>query len=548
VKTDTSVGDPKLLNVDDAGFSTRRAFLNACGLLQGRKVQYLNPLKDPDLIEQILESTDKGTFVEDKIACDAWDPIRSVESVDYSEACIMKTTLSAIFQHVDIYNRIPLIVEELILRDPVFSVKLPGLGSSSSTDDVTPANAAGVAKITSRDIVRHVFEVNFKLLVGRFPKAEEIAVAISASDEWRKMIAVKGIGDMSKKTRFLNLMRELLSKESPFLNTAKTGLDWTNWNVLSSVMQPLMVSPMINFADISTAFYELLEVHQDWLHKICNAENEETSPSMDSAPSSPQRQISPELSTLTESTETGDSSDSSERPYNMGERNRIQPKQNQPASGSPKKSSPKNIPQLPTSTSQTSIASSTPSFPSSDVKSVQCSSHCPAFRSRGEQLADLCVLETIRCRHPFPIVERVVKRDISNGHTTLKKNTQIFIEYDQFTCGNVCPATGARARHPRVFDPSRWAQPECPFSAIPFAAGPRRCYGQKVARSELSKLMYAYCLNWENFEPKVGHEFSGRNNDDAAGDVSYLLGVLGRCLRDSLLHRFGIIKVYGKHD
>ncbi len=201
------------------------------------------------------------------------------------------------------------------------------------------------------------------------------------------------------------------------------------------------------------------------------------------------------------------------------------------------------------------------------------------------------VLEGMRCAHPFPILERTVTKDVfeeATGDVRFKKGTQVFIEYDQYVQGekSTCPVSGMMASSgmgssacpflaaqqeqqtkgsesgsskptdstsslptatelnayeeetPSLFDPNRWHdEKKCRFRAVPFGAGVRRCFGQKVARVILRKLLVAYAHNWDRFCPSKGHAFSGRNNDDDPGDTLYVAKSLARILLQGLQYR-----------
>ena len=133
-------------------------------------------------------------------------------------------------------------------------------------------------------------------------------------------------------------------------------------------------------------------------------------------------------------------------------------------------------------------------------------------------------LEAIRLRHPFPVLERELKREFSSAGKRYAPGTQIFVMLDQF-------------EQDRKFDPERWLQApaENPYAAIPFAAGPRMCVGKPIALELLSGLLGELLLEFpeDRVQPQLGHRFSGREND-ARGTLKealYQLGVFARGLR-----------------
>eukprot|EP00391_Amoebophrya_sp_Ameob2_P011768 CAMPEP_0178997406 /NCGR_PEP_ID=MMETSP0795-20121207/8906_1 /TAXON_ID=88552 /ORGANISM="Amoebophrya sp., Strain Ameob2" /LENGTH=2133 /DNA_ID=CAMNT_0020689903 /DNA_START=1017 /DNA_END=7418 /DNA_ORIENTATION=- len=670
------------------GNNERRVFLRLLGLIQGTPVDFLDPVEEPELIEKVLEGSNKGHFIEDLIACPAWQPVRSVESVQYHEAMRMKESLSHVFARTRVFDRIDSIIDECVARDPCLSrnsalsnmaksnstcttvdcsdsernlsmsqqislvstdstdspsivpsrdhsivgsqtgsddgekiVSEPedggGNGNSCSTGSTAAGSSGEVGGLTRQessvggtastssssrprtsstghafsppargsrgseckggsasstasspkkgvaalpkkgipatsasedggpiagcaDVTRHSFEIFFKVLTDRFPTESESRMAHAAVDEWRKMIAMKGQADSEKKVEFVDFMRRSL-KESPFFQSNAPApreesnytnandqdhhaadeqegstsvapppkqvvkrttsekmadeyvFNWDDMNCLSCVLQPMIISPMINFADVFTSMKTILDRHPHWREEI----------------------VAP-----TKFSET-----------------------------------PAGIVPSPNVGAQLGLKE----------------------RTRSEEVADKVILEGMRCAHPFPILERTVTRDVErNGETRFKKGTQVFIEYDQYCQGekeSSCPflsgkmegpgsggvscpfMTGqqsgktagtsdektATASPPSVFDPNRWHdEQKCVYRAVPFGSGVRRCFGQKVARVILRKLLVAYCRNWDRFEPSTGHAFSGRNNDSDPGDTFYVAKNLVRCLADGVKYRFGL--------
>ena len=136
------------------------------------------------------------------------------------------------------------------------------------------------------------------------------------------------------------------------------------------------------------------------------------------------------------------------------------------------------------------------------------------------------ILEAIRLRHPFPVLERELQGDLSVGDKTYRAGTHFFILLDKF-------------KQDQTFDPTRWLLPhaENPYASLPFAAGPRMCVGKPIAL-ELMVEMLAALLSQFPFDaiaPAQGHLFSGRDNDDTetVSESLYQLRVFGRVLRDS---------------
>jgi dihydroflavonol-4-reductase len=114
------------------------------------------------------------------------------------------------------------------------------------------------------------------------------------------------------------------------------------------------------------------------------------------------------------------------------------------------------------------------------------------------------ILEAIRLKHPFPILERELTEDLSTPQASYKKGTQFFILLDQF-------------QQDIHFDPDRWLKSshENPYASIPFGAGPRMCIGKPIAMELLTELLIQFLTQFpeESIQPKIGHLYSGRDND-----------------------------------
>ena len=147
------------------------------------------------------------------------------------------------------------------------------------------------------------------------------------------------------------------------------------------------------------------------------------------------------------------------------------------------------------------------------------------------------------------------------------------------------------------FDPERWREYvrlgknhvaasvlTCPYKAVPFGAGPRRCAGQNLARSVLKRTLrwalrefpvrkqtdhlnvsqgvgtelgplgthlgpLGTTRSWDRFQPGSGHKYSGRNNDENDQDTNMpymalrLLQILGRSIVIGLKRRLGVDNV-----
>lgn len=88
------------------------------------------------------------------------------------------------------------------------------------------------------------------------------------------------------------------------------------------------------------------------------------------------------------------------------------------------------------------------------------------------------IYETLRLKHPFPMLERETTHDITDGKTFIPKGTHVFIELDSFTQN-------------QNFQPENWSNQEYfkENSWMLFATGPRMCAGRLIAIQALETLL-----------------------------------------------------------
>ncbi len=127
------------------------------------------------------------------------------------------------------------------------------------------------------------------------------------------------------------------------------------------------------------------------------------------------------------------------------------------------------------------------------------------------------ILESIRLRHPFPVLEREDPKD---------PHIQYFIFLDQF-------------QQDKIFDPNRWTQnsSQNPYHSLPFGTGPRMCAGKPIAMELLTELLQAILIHFpeEQIRPDLGHLYSGRNNDRGQSwtETLYQMRMFSKGLRES---------------
>lgn len=189
-------------------------------------------LKDnPTLCKKILESSNnKGSFVESLVACPAWKPIYSVESVNGNLWKSLNQEFQNSFKQIKWQRNLPSIVsKELFLlrkRNKKYEDFIDGEGISRWT--------AGIFS---------------NLVFGGEVLSQDQDLFYRASLEWRKEIAFKEKGSKKIKHDFYKRLGELLEK-SGFEKDPLT---------LSSIAQPFILSPQINFSDILSSLFSFFK-------------------------------------------------------------------------------------------------------------------------------------------------------------------------------------------------------------------------------------------------------------------------------------------------
>lgn len=106
------------------------------------------------------------------------------------------------------------------------------------------------------------------------------------------------------------------------------------------------------------------------------------------------------------------------------------------------------------------------------------------------------ILEAIRLKHPFPILEREIQKDTVFEGKKYFAGTHFFILLDQF-------------KQDQNFDPNRWQvlASENPYHSIPFAVGPRMCVGKPIAMELMTQLLMTLLTDFplKNIQLSEGH-------------------------------------------
>jgi hypothetical protein len=185
--------------------------------LQFRRIKLLDTW-DQKLVHTMFLSRDKGNFLETNHAQDAWRPILSVESAGGKEWEQLREALLKVFKQISWQERMPVIIERV-------------LGKAAKTLDCFQLKCI-------------IARVLFELVTGSELPEEDIEKIFEGVDAWTVSLSGKGVGEYAAKQWVLNYMKQAVDKMpgKPF--------DKNDIYILSAIMQPLFLSPLINVPDI----------------------------------------------------------------------------------------------------------------------------------------------------------------------------------------------------------------------------------------------------------------------------------------------------------
>lgn len=197
-------------------------------------------LTKPEEIKEILMLSDKGTVVEELIACPAWLPILSIESVNHSLWHELKCNFLTFQKLAPPKAELGLIAQHEL--------------NKFLDENNGRINSKEIAKITLKIFTKYIFkDTTFDHDSTMTELSEEqIDKIYQGGIEYRKEIAMKGKGDTKKKLEAIDIMVHLLSNNSKY----KDMWDWTESIHYSVVMQPFIISPMINVSDIAVTVHQ----------------------------------------------------------------------------------------------------------------------------------------------------------------------------------------------------------------------------------------------------------------------------------------------------
>jgi hypothetical protein len=189
------------------------------------RVMKANPAEFQDVMRA---ASDKGMGLEHILACPAWEPIRSIESVSGGEWVELHA------KHIALQR---------VLR-PVHEL---GEISKRAWENTPVLDADVVTRTTLQILLEYMFQHKWE--------PERDGVLLRGVVEWRKAIALRGAPDVAQQRCALTRLIELI-KESELAKDYRTEIggavvDWTLPDNYSIIAQPFFVSPCINVPDVA---------------------------------------------------------------------------------------------------------------------------------------------------------------------------------------------------------------------------------------------------------------------------------------------------------
>ena len=203
----------------------RYLLLSLFGWKHGCKVMWLT---DINVAKQVLlNSVDKGSFLEEKLFAPAWLPVLSLESVNGKSWKDLKSKFIIFQKHLPPVEKLTIATRHIL----------------SSQDPNIEIDAKQIARITVACFVKWIFDLDWD---------HKWNFVCEASWEWRKEIAVKGKGDSQIKYKTVEWLVDLIN-QSEYYHLFDE--EWSNPECYSIIMQPFILSPMINVSDIAVSAY-----------------------------------------------------------------------------------------------------------------------------------------------------------------------------------------------------------------------------------------------------------------------------------------------------
>jgi len=201
-----------------------------------------------NLINEVLLLKDKGNFIEYLVATPAWEPILSLESIDNDKWRHVKQNFLKFTNRFYVNNKINLI------GDYIENYTNQYLNSNHIIDSKI------ISKITVQSFCKFLFNIEINL--------NDLDVLYQASIEWRKEIIMKGKGNMDIKVNAINIILNYIKNDNKLYLIFNE--DWEKPEYYSIILQPFIISPMINISDIMVSVQSLLSQSLISNHEVIN--------------------------------------------------------------------------------------------------------------------------------------------------------------------------------------------------------------------------------------------------------------------------------------
>lgn len=201
---------------------------------------------NPKLCKAVLDASDtKGHGLEMYFALPGWLPIYNSESVDGERWKRLLSIFRKIVHKLDYAERLPAITLKHTQR---------------ACEENENIDSIAIQKLTVR--------VFFELLFKKEITIEDEILFIDATNEWRKHVAQKGESDLALKERMIDRIMEHLRESQFDIEGLQNEFKADKYEMVSSFMQPFLISPIINFSDIFCEAALYLDQNPEYQRKL----------------------------------------------------------------------------------------------------------------------------------------------------------------------------------------------------------------------------------------------------------------------------------------
>ena len=217
--------------------------------IQGRNFNFLTDLKE---IKRVMKLTDKGRFIEELFATKAWSPILSIESVNSPLWEVLRDNYLKFAEYLPSEKKLGIIANtqaKTLLNKKIIDGR--DISIATVTVFLKWIFCENELPLNKNKELRNKNELseNSYQFINKFLTEEFLDQIYNGSIEYRKEIALKGYGCNVKKQNSIDIIINLIL-QSKFKELFE---DWKKDVYYSVIMQPLIISPMINMSDIAVA-------------------------------------------------------------------------------------------------------------------------------------------------------------------------------------------------------------------------------------------------------------------------------------------------------